>query len=506
MIERGVRQGDPLSPYLFVTAIEILAIAIRNQDDIKGIKINYLETKLLQFADDTTVVLSDLDSARALFVLLNRFEKVSGLKLNVAKTEAMWIGSLQHCENKPLGVKWKTCIKFLGIFITYDVQILVEKNFKQRLKEIRNTINLWKSRGLSIHGKVNIIKAILLPKLIYPSSVISTPSEVIKEFNNLVFHFLWNGKDKVIRSSTYAPYEQGGLKMIDYETMIKALRLSWLMRITDEDSSGFSKSYLDYLLDNEGDLFLLQCNYDVNQINISSTFYQDLLMWWSNIRETLDPNNVYKYIIWNNKEIKIDAGKSVFYKHYFNMNIKHTNDLLFDKTNIKSFNVLRSEGLTTSNFLVWTGLRQSVPLKLRVNTPNFKVILDLESLKCHDYYCFLIKQKLEKPSKWVKLKKEFSFDDKQVSFLLPVRVANEPYLRSFQYKVLNSVLFTNDRLCKIGYVSNPNCTFCHQLTETISHILFECSFSKSFWKEVNGKILSKIMLQRPLAYILRCSS
>ena len=134
-IERGVRQGDPLSSYLFVTAIEILGIAIRNQDYIKGIKINDLETKLLQFADDTTVVSSDLDSARALFVLLDCFEKVSGLKLNVAKTEAMWIGSLQHCENKPLGVKWKTCVKFLGIFITYDVQILLEKNFKQRLKK-----------------------------------------------------------------------------------------------------------------------------------------------------------------------------------------------------------------------------------------------------------------------------------------------------------------------------------------------------------------------------------
>ena len=64
--------------------------------------------------------------------------------------------------------------------------------------------------------------------------------------------------------------------------------------------------------------------------------------------------------------------------------------------------------------------------------------------------------------------------------------------RSFQYKVLNSVLFTNDRLCKIGYVSNPNCTFCHQLTVTIFHILFECSFSNSFWNDVNKKFLSKI--------------
>ena len=95
-IVRGERQGDPLSPYFSVTAVEILAIAIRNQENIKGISIDGLETKLLQFADDTTAMLSDLDSTQALFILLELFEKASGLKLNVTKTEAMWIGSLQN--------------------------------------------------------------------------------------------------------------------------------------------------------------------------------------------------------------------------------------------------------------------------------------------------------------------------------------------------------------------------------------------------------------------------
>ena len=103
-IERGVRQGDWLSPYLFVTAVEILGIAIRNKDSIKGIEINDLETKLLQFADDTTAVLSDLNSTNAFLSLLEEFEKASGLKLNVKKTEAMWIGSLKSCEDETLGV------------------------------------------------------------------------------------------------------------------------------------------------------------------------------------------------------------------------------------------------------------------------------------------------------------------------------------------------------------------------------------------------------------------
>ena len=171
-------------------------------------------------------MLSDLNSTRAFFNLLDDFEKVSGLKLNIEKTEAMRIRSFTNHVHTPFGVKWQKCVKFLGIFITYDVQLLVEKNFKQRLKKVKNTINYWKIRGLSIYGKVNIIKSILFPKMIYPSSILCTPVEIIKEFQTLIFNFLWNGKDKVIRLSTYAPYEFGGLKMIDCESMVKALRLS----------------------------------------------------------------------------------------------------------------------------------------------------------------------------------------------------------------------------------------------------------------------------------------
>ena len=51
--------------------------------------------------------------------------------------------------------------------------------------------------------------------MIYPSYVLTTPPGIIKEFNTLVFHFLWNGKDKVTRRATYAPYDSGGINMVD---------------------------------------------------------------------------------------------------------------------------------------------------------------------------------------------------------------------------------------------------------------------------------------------------
>ena len=94
-LERGVRQGDPLSPYLFILAGETMVVAMRENVEIKGIKLGEEETKLLQYADDTTAVLSDTNSALALFKLLESFQRLSGLNVNSSKTEGLWVGSLK---------------------------------------------------------------------------------------------------------------------------------------------------------------------------------------------------------------------------------------------------------------------------------------------------------------------------------------------------------------------------------------------------------------------------
>ena len=65
-INRGVRQGDPLSPYLFIIAVELLAVAIRPCSEINGIKIASKELKMIQYADDLTAFVSDIRSAQCL--------------------------------------------------------------------------------------------------------------------------------------------------------------------------------------------------------------------------------------------------------------------------------------------------------------------------------------------------------------------------------------------------------------------------------------------------------
>ena len=109
---------------------------------------------------------------------------MSGLKVNSSKTEGLWIGSLKGSEMKPLGIKWPQ-----GIFFTYDKKLLYMKNFTEKLDNIKKLINIWSSRGLSLYGKVTIIKSLLLPKVVYTSSLLPTPENIIKELNHLIYNF-----------------------------------------------------------------------------------------------------------------------------------------------------------------------------------------------------------------------------------------------------------------------------------------------------------------------------
>jgi len=188
----------------------------------------------------------------------------------------VWIGSSTNNKSKPFGLKWPTePIKDLDVFYTYNQRFLLEKNFIDRLDSIKKPIRIWSSRGLSIYGKVTLIKSVLKPKFVYVSSVLPTPKEFVKELNQILFHFLWKGPDKVTRVSVINEYDKGGLKMTDVDSMVMSLRLAWLKRLFGSND-GFWKRYLLHLLDPYGGFFFFNCNYDIrdfpNLLNFIPSF------------------------------------------------------------------------------------------------------------------------------------------------------------------------------------------------------------------------------------------
>lgn len=86
--QRGWRQGDPISPYLFLLCAEILGAIIRNNKDIKGIKIGDTEYKISQYADDTSSFTNGSpETLDGILRELDFFADISGLNINFSKTK-----------------------------------------------------------------------------------------------------------------------------------------------------------------------------------------------------------------------------------------------------------------------------------------------------------------------------------------------------------------------------------------------------------------------------------
>ncbi len=133
-IEKGVRQGSPLSAYLFIIALETLACKVRNDQTIKGIQIDNKEIKISLLADDITMVLADLISVKNSLTVLNIFTKCSGLKVNIHKTQAKYIGSKVTCDYFPYGLSWiNTPTQSLGIVITDNEDKNYNYNFQNKI-------------------------------------------------------------------------------------------------------------------------------------------------------------------------------------------------------------------------------------------------------------------------------------------------------------------------------------------------------------------------------------
>ena len=166
----------------------------------------------------------------------------------------------------------------------------------------------------------------------------------------------------------------------------------------------------------------------------------ELLQWWSDFREDFASIKDWNSIIWNNKEIRVN-GSPVYYKNYFDFDIFYVSDLLFNLNNTESFDVIAKK-IRKTNFLVWTGLRYSVPNYLKNNiitaTPPSTSPLGLLTIdnqgfgvmekKSKQYYSLLIGQKVQLPSAAGKLQKDFNFllDQLKQLFTLPHKVTLEP--------------------------------------------------------------------------------
>nr|XP_025639300.1 uncharacterized protein LOC112734266 [Arachis hypogaea] len=233
-MERGLRQGDPLSPFLFVLVVEVLhrmiGEAVRN-GRISPLLVgrDSIELSHLQFADDTILFCPPEDETiRNHRRLLRCFELMSGLTINFDKSSFIPI----NCDEQ-----WAQCMcNLLGC-----ANPRLVKTWKPIIDKVEEKLSLWKAKVLNKAEKLVLIKSVLNSLPVYYLSLFKMAKAVAEKLISLQRRFLWckedgrNGMALVRWEVVQAPKKLGGLGMGDAVIRNIALLFKWWWRFAKEE-------------------------------------------------------------------------------------------------------------------------------------------------------------------------------------------------------------------------------------------------------------------------------
>ncbi|GJX02447.1 putative RNA-directed DNA polymerase [Tanacetum coccineum] len=293
---KGLRQGDPLSPFLFIIAMEALHIALMEARE-KGRSFKALhvekfmaEISHLQYADDALLVgeWSEINITN-LIRILRCFQVSSGLKVNLNKSRLMGVG-VKNDEVKRVArsIKCKNgSLPFIYLGLPVGSSMRKITSWEPIVSKLHLKLAKWKAKSLSFGGRLTLIKAVMSNLPTYYFSIYKAPNSVINRLEQIRRKFFWHGgvEEKKVSwvawSKVAAPVKSGGLGI----GSLKAFNLSnlskWLWRWhTDKEALWYHTlhsihgpsggDFLKYTsIATKGSWYdILKACHDVNSLNI----------------------------------------------------------------------------------------------------------------------------------------------------------------------------------------------------------------------------------------------
>ena len=526
-ISRGLHQGSPLSPILFLLVAQVFTNRLENRPDIKGIEISGVNILLSLFADDTDIFLeASLECLEAVIAELIEFGVHSGCKCNVEKTKCIPLGKAKNNAE----LISKICAKnygpefiqntFTALGITFSnqksVADIMKVNYEAKITKAKSWVKVWSRRDLTLMGKVTIIKSLIFSQFSYLAIPLIKPSySMIKIIDKLTFNFLWGCKtDKIKRDVVKRRVNEGGLGLFDFSDFLTSLKLTLIKKVIDPNFAHYWKN-----------IFIKQLKFSENiEISIENTLtsnnckiVQDVLLCyreWKN-KVVLARGRCINHIVWANDKIT-DIGTRMWNEDLISRGILYISDFLAPDQSIMNYDQFREKWNLE---ITEISARQYVDFKMAIRRFNCPTIASRDISQVDLEACLMffkdsngsIKNSIN--GKTIRIEmynpispnllpvfKEWSRDlDKndidwcRVLNNIFTGITNNYKLIQFQYKLLMRISTCKYMRYKMHIARDSDqCSLCNSALETLAHIFLYCPYSKVFTDRLNKFITDNI--------------
>ena len=539
---RGARQGDPIASILFVLSIEILLIAIRNNQKIEPYVLERpvigqaIKTKVGAYADDVTIIMPRSEkSIKEVVSTLDKFETLAGLRVNKDKTQMLRIGKGATSDKilcEDLGLKWVTRLKVLGVNLSAAPHEMME-NLDEKISEIESLLNNFTYRNITVYGRIRVVKAIALSKVTHLIQIIPNPPPTqILKLQRIINKFIWTGpgQKKVVikKEAAELPPSRGGLAIPNIEHFWNGLKLAWLNRLfTSHDDTTWKKLAMYKLstalrITNLNTTKLLEQGPDAIRkaaTQISNPFWKAVLLQVPHLERTFytckSKDLIGERIVWDNLDF-LHEGLP-FSRRANSSELTSTfnciRDFISKETNVLMEPHEAALSLKVRNLEVWNRVVSSVTQYLTENNITWYSIgspetgphhwgwsrLALENSKSKKFYELLMTRPPGEPrnpneQKWrdngltTYNSDRFNKIYRNLSRLkCNLRVKYEELRIIWGRQELNKYksVYANQ-----GPTNNTQCSYCAQDTETELHLYTECVHGKYFMEEARKWFLT----------------
>jgi hypothetical protein len=524
-ISRSIKQGCPIAPLLYIIQAEPMACKIRSNQNIVGIQLPILDgrpaqAKLNQYVDDTQLFAKNELSLPHIFDDLSIYEKASGAKMNKEKTKGLFIGSLKNANPTFKDIGWtKNYVKTLGICHGYNIDD--DNLWRDKIIKIKTCLQVWKSRNLSISGKVLIVKTFVHSVINFEIETRGIPNKYCKEIDKIISDFIWEGKKALVSAvNLKRPKYSGGLNLFSVSDIVSANMIKMVYKLIHSDVQNWNiigKHYfkiVDSLFNQNFFLCTLSCLERITFRRPMPRYYQNALSNWSTFLKSFIPSrktDILNASLFGNHKIKY-RNKPILFKSFIKSDIKQLRDIWDTETNafISDNQLLNKLHINLQQNFVheWEILRSSIPktytdiLATNVSVDerptmsiSFLKVLDVNGkfikynklrskLILSQLYCRNNQTKLHTESRWEeRLGLESNFKWQHIwknglDSYASIKAKN------FQWKFLYNAIFTEHRLSLMG-LSNGLCILCKTHHENLIHLFCDCEKVKPFWEEAN---------------------